>query len=57
MYAPMIKAWSEQVPLDEMRVVNYQSLVDNPLEIVNQMLRYLGAPLLPHSLCMDNCAL
>ena len=43
MYAPMLKAWSEHVPLDQMRIVNYQSLVDGPLDIVNQMLRYLGA--------------
>lgn len=49
MYAPMIKAWSEHVPLDEMRIVNYQSLLDDPLDITNQMLRYLGVPLTSHN--------
>jgi hypothetical protein len=42
MYAPMIKAWSEHVPLEQMRIINYQSLVDDPLSITNQILRYLG---------------
>jgi hypothetical protein len=46
MYAPMIKAWSEHVPLDQMRIINYQSLVDDPLSITNQILRYLGMPFL-----------
>lgn len=45
MYAPMIKAYNEHVPLDQMRIVNYQSLVNDPLGITNQMLRFLGVVL------------
>jgi hypothetical protein len=43
MYAPMIRAWAEFFPVSSMRFINYQALLEQPMQMANHMLRYLGA--------------
>eukprot|EP00892_Ulva_mutabilis_P010751 jgi/Ulvmu1/8048/UM004_0285.1 len=42
MYEPMLRAWTEFFPMEDVRVVNYHDLVKDQLEIVNQVLRHAG---------------
>jgi hypothetical protein len=43
MYAEMLKEWMNYFPPENMQVINYQELVDKPFEVVNRMLRFIGA--------------
>lgn len=43
MYEPMLRAWTEYFPMEELRVMNYHDLVASPLEMVNHVLRHAGA--------------
>jgi hypothetical protein len=45
MYAAMLREWRIFFPLEDMRVMNYQDLVDDPFTVVNALLRYLGTNL------------
>lgn len=49
MYAPMLEAFLQYFPAEQMQVVNYEDLVEHPFDIVNRLLRHIGV-LAHHSL-------
>jgi hypothetical protein len=42
MYAKMLTEWMQYFPAENMRALNYQQLVDNTFQVVNDLLRFMG---------------
>ena len=43
MYAAMLTEWLRWWPAAQLRALNYQQLADEPLAVVNALLRFVGA--------------